>query len=368
MPNRLSRPPALLSAAAFVVVVAGMQAAQPIIVPFLLAIFLAIISAPPLFWLEQRGLPKALAMLIVAAVVVAVAVFVGSVVGASVNDFSQNLPAYQARFETELIALNQWAAEWGVAVTDTQLLQLLDPAVAFGLMAKLLNSLGGIFGNAFLILLTVLFMLFEASGFPNKLRAAFGESSSSVGHFRDFSDKVNRYLAIKTATSLLTAVVIYLWLLFLGVDYPLLWAMLAFFLNYVPNIGSIIAAVPVVLLAVVQLDGSHALWVAVGYLVVNNVVGNFIEPRFMGIGLGLSSLVVFLSLIFWGWILGPVGMFLSVPLTITLKIALDSSEQTRWIAILLGPDTQGASESIQVPERLTAQQLMEQQRADRDAD
>ena len=128
-----------------------------------------------------------------------------------------------------------------------------------------------------------------------------------------------------------------LWLWLLGVDHAQLWGVMAFLLNFVPNIGSIIAAVPAVLLALVQLGMGTALFVAAGYLVVNIVIGSVLEPRFMGRGLGLSTLVVFLSLVFWGWVLGPVGMLLSVPLTITVKLALDSSKDTRWLGILLGP-------------------------------
>jgi AI-2 transport protein TqsA len=117
----------------------------------------------------------------------------------------------------------------------------------------------------------------------------------------------------------------------------MLWGLLAFALNYVPNIGSIIAAVPAVLLSIVQLGVLKALVVAAGYAGINMVMGSFLEPRFMGRGLGLSTLVVFLSLLFWGWVLGPVGMLLSVPLTMTAKIALESRDDTRWIAVLLGP-------------------------------
>jgi len=126
-------------------------------------------------------------------------------------------------------------------------------------------------------------------------------------------------------------------MLFVGVDYPLLWGLLAFLLNFVPNIGSIIAAIPAVIQVLVQLGFSAALVVAGGYLVINILIGTFIEPRYMGRGLGLSTLVVFLSLVFWGWVLGPVGMLLSVPLTITAKIALESHDGTRWVAIMLGP-------------------------------
>ena len=138
--------------------------------------------------------------------------------------------------------------------------------------------------------------------------------------------------------SLITGTLVALWVTLLGIDFPLLWGLLAFLLNYIPNIGSILAAVPVMLLALVQFGVGSALLVAVGFLAINMVMGNLIEPRVLGHGVGLSPLVVFLSLVVWGWVLGPVGLLLSVPLTMTLKIALESSDETRWLAILLGPE------------------------------
>jgi predicted PurR-regulated permease PerM len=143
-------------------------------------------------------------------------------------------------------------------------------------------------------------------------------------------------MVIKTWMSLGTGALVCVWLAILGVDYPILWGLLAFMFNYVPNIGSIIAAIPAILLAFIQLDTTSVLLVALGYIVVNVVIGSIIEPKFMGRGLGLSTLVVFLSLVFWGWILGPVGMLLSIPLTMTLKIALSSMDGTKWISTLLG--------------------------------
>ena len=148
---------------------------------------------------------------------------------------------------------------------------------------------------------------------------------------------MRHYIGIKTISSLVTGVLIGLTLWLIGVDYPVLWGLLAFMLNFVPSIGSIIAAVPAILLALVQLGIPVALLVGVVFLVVNIAIGSFIEPRFLGKGLGLSIMVVFFSLIFWGWVLGPVGMLLSVPLTITVKLALDSNPDTRWIGHLLGP-------------------------------
>jgi predicted PurR-regulated permease PerM len=149
---------------------------------------------------------------------------------------------------------------------------------------------------------------------------------------------VKNYLAIKSVVSLATGVVIGLWLYILGVDHFLLWGVTAFLLNFIPNIGSIIAAIPAVLLAFVQLGPGVAGMTALGYIVTNTVMGNIVEPRFMGRGLGLSTLVVFLSLVFWGWLLGTVGMLLSVPLTMIVKIGLESSESTRWLALLLCSD------------------------------
>jgi len=155
-------------------------------------------------------------------------------------------------------------------------------------------------------------------------------------HFDAFVRDVKHYLAIKTWICLATGFLMTVFLISINLDYAILWGVLAFLLNYVPTIGSIIAALPAVLLAYIQLGGGWAVGVAIGYLAVNMIMGNLVEPRVMGQGLGLSTLVVFLSLLFWGWVLGPVGMVLSVPLTVTLRIALESREDTRWIAVLLG--------------------------------
>ncbi len=143
-------------------------------------------------------------------------------------------------------------------------------------------------------------------------------------------------MSIKTSTSLLTGVSVSICLGLIGVDYPVLWGLMAFLFNYVPNIGSIIAAIPAILLALIQLGPWATFWAGLSYVLINVLVGNLIEPRYMGKGLGLSPLIVFVSLVFWGWVLGPVGMFLSIPLTMTLKIALDSSHESRKFARLLG--------------------------------
>jgi predicted PurR-regulated permease PerM len=191
-------------------------------------------------------------------------------------------------------------------------------------------------GNTFLTFLIILFTLTELKSFPVKAKAILSGSDESISYFSTILKNIRHYLGIKTLVCLSTGILIYIAMLIIGVDYPLLWALIAGLMNYIPNIGSIIAAVPAVLMALVQFGLGGALWTLGSFLLVNNILGNFIEPKIMGKGLGLSTLVVFLSLLFWGFILGTMGMFLSVPLTMTIKIILEQNERTRWIAILLG--------------------------------
>ena len=328
----------IITIAALVIVVAGMRAATVLLVPFFLAIFISIISATPLFWLQRKGLPTWLALITVILGVLIVGFLMAWLVGSSIKDFSNNLPVYEEKFKLQTAGIIAWIGKFGIDISDLGITNIFNPGAAMKFVASMLNSLGKLLTNGFLILMTAIFMLLEATSIPAKLRTILGDGETSLEHFDKFIKNVNNYIAIKTLASLSTGALVAGFVFIMGLDYPLLWGLLAFVLNYVPNIGSIIAAVPAVLLAIIQVGIVKAMGIAAGYVVINLAMGNVIEPHFMGRGLGLSTLVVFLSLLFWGWILGPVGMLLSVPLTITVKIALDSREETRWIAVLLGPE------------------------------
>lgn len=328
----------MLTLAAFVVVIAGMKASQDILVPFLLALFLAVLGASPMFWLQRKGLPLWLALVIVVTGILLLGVAMAGLVSSTVADFSQNLPVYQQKLSGQFRALLGWLNAFGIDTQQLRLAEVFNPGAAMSLVGTMLNGLGVVLTNSFLIILTVVFMLFEAAGFQDKIRYVSGHCDITLGNMDEFTAKVRQYIGIKGWISLVTGILVWISLWIIGVDYPMLWGVLAFALNFVPNIGSIIAGVPPTLLALIQLGPLHALATAIMFLVVNVLMGNIIEPRFMGRGLGLSTLVVFLSLIFWGWVLGPVGMLLSVPLTITAKIALDARDDTRWIAVLLGPE------------------------------
>ena len=334
----------LINMAAFVVVVAGIMSAKSIIIPFLLAAFLAIICAPPLYWLRTKGVPSYISILLLVLVVVILETMLAGLVTRSMAEFSRSLPQYQTRLTAILKNLIDWAEGHGIEVTEQIIMEQFDPGKLMKLAANMLNNLLSVLTNTFMIMLTFAFILLEATGFPDKLRAMTGSSDTSLKEYGKIIKGVNRYLGLKVVTSLATGVFVSIGLMVIGVDFALMWGVVAFSLNFVPTIGSIIAAVPPMLLALVQLGPAESLATAALYLGVNIIIGNILEPRIMGSGVGLSALVIFVSMIFWGWVLGPVGMLLSVPLTMTLKIALATNPETRHIALLLGSNSEAAAQ------------------------
>jgi len=332
----------IIKFAAFIIIVAGMKSATGIVVPFLLALFLSIICAPSLFWMQKKGIPSILAILILMFGVLCIQMLLVTLVSSSIADFSDNIPFYQERLKILTFKSLKVMSRFGVELEADKLTQIFNPSRILKFVATTLNGLGGVLTNTFLVFLTFIFILSEAAGFPDKLRAILNDKNSDLGQYDQITTGVKKYLGIKTITSTVTGFIIFIWLSVQGVDFPVMWGVFAFLLNYIPNIGSIIAAVPAVLLALIQLGPLSAGIAALGFLLVNILVGSVIEPKVMGQGIGLSALVVFLSLTFWGWVLGPVGMLLSVPLTMAVKIALSESESTKWLSILLGSNKEAS--------------------------
>jgi predicted PurR-regulated permease PerM len=327
----------ILSIAAIVIVIYGMQFAKTLLVPFLVALFLALITVRPMLWMQSKRVPAVLAALTIVSVIVLFLSFVGTIVGRSIAEFTAAIPTYQLRLNAIIDSALQigverpWMADAVASVRET-----INPGFVMGLLARFLNGLRDVVTNLFLIIITMIFMLLEASTVRTKVQAAFGHTAATFDRQRLFLQDLGRYLGIKTVVSLATGFLAWLLTWLMDLDFPLLWGMLAFLLNYVPTVGSIIASIPPVILALVLLGPGAALVILAGYVGINILFGNFLEPRLMGYGVGISPLVVIIGLFFWGWVLGPVGMLLSVPLTMTLKIALESDENTRWIAIFLG--------------------------------
>ena len=321
--------------ACLVIVLAGIKAASSIVVPFVLSIFIAVICNPAINWMTRYRVPKWLAVIALVVFIVMFGMWLASIVGSSINEFSSQLPQYR----DQLIQRFSWIIEklqsFNIQISQQQVLNYFDPGVALSMTTNMLSGVGNVMANVFLIILTVVFMLFEAESFPKKLHFALDDPEMRIKQIDKFLQSVNQYMVIKTLVSLATGLIVGIGLSIIGVDYALLWGVVAFLFNYIPNIGSIIAAIPAVSLALIQLGPTAAGGTAALYIATNMVMGNIIEPRFMGKGLGLSTLVVFLSLIFWGWLLGSVGMLLSVPLTMIVKIGLESSKSGGWLAYLL---------------------------------
>ena len=333
----------LLVAACVVVLVAGLRAASSIMIPFLVAIFIAAISLPVLSWLQQR-LPMIVAVLGTILMDLLVIALVGYLVGSTANQVAGEMGEIQSTLTEWIEDGGEWLEERGVPVAnwragDDSLSQALfsrfEPGFLVDFVNRTLRATTAALSSFLVISLIVIFTLFEAATFGPKVRAAFG-SAGAEARFARAMHEIQHYMGIKTVISLATGLLIGIWVGVLGVEFAIFWGLVAFVLNFIPNLGSIIAAVPTTLLAMVQIGVGRALLVALGYLVVNMVIGNFIEPPLLGRRLGLSTLVVVLSLVFWGWVWGPVGMLLSVPLTMVVKILLENTEEFRWVAVLLG--------------------------------
>ena len=326
----------LLIIACIVVLIAGLQAASAIILPILVAVFLAVICTPPVAWLQRKGLPDWAAVLTVFLVVLVAFVVLSLVVTSSISSFQARLPEYEKELQEPVNHIVAWLAGHDVAVSPAQIREQFDSSKLTGLLSSGLSAVATVLSNTVLVMLTVVFVLAEAAVLPRKLRIISGNPEEDVEWASSVLGDLRVYLAVKTQCSLIVAVTstVFLWLM--GVDYPVLWGLLAFLLNFIPTLGSIIASIPPIVLGLI-LDGiGGGVVVAVWYLIINTAVGSILEPKMMGRRLGLSTLVVFLSMVFWGWVWGPVGMVLSVPLTMVVKILLEHTDDLRWLAILLG--------------------------------
>ena len=312
--------------AAVAIVLGAMKAASGVLVPGLLAIFIAIVCTEPMYWMVAKGVPRWLSILLVVILLLGISSLMPLVVGGSIVQFNAQLPVYQERLDQIMFQSSGWLAEYGYS-TDS-LRTVFDPGALLAYVQVVLAALGGILSSFLLIMLLVIFILIDL---PKSLK----DGNTTPGQI---IRTVQHYFAIKTFTSLLTGGVIAAWCMFMDVQYPFLWGFVAFLLNFIPTIGSVIAAIPAVLLAIMFEGFAAAAIVMIGYIIINFGISNGLEPRIMGQQLGIRFVWIFVSLVVWGWILGPVGMLLAVPLTMTFRIIMESHPDTRWIVPILVPD------------------------------
>lgn len=328
----------LVIIASVVVILAGIFAARQILTPILLAGFITLASTPLMQWLRTRRVPESVSITIALALTMSVLTLVALLVVGSVNSFLVRVPQYEAQLRAAVEDMQQWLGAQGFEISSQSLADLVDPGPIFSLLGGVVQGLASFASFTVLVVLVVAFMLLESAGLRGKLERV-SMSRQQIRDLEGLSQMMYRYLGVKTVTSAATGLLIGLWTSVLELELFVLYGVLAFLLNYVPTVGSIVAAIPAVALAALQFGPGTALLTVIGYLVVNFVIGNGVEPRIMGAAMGLSPLVVIISLLLWGWLLGPVGALLSVPLTILVRILLASTPDLNWLSVLLGPAT-----------------------------
>lgn len=326
----------LLALAALTIVITGVKAASDVINLMLLSVFITILCVPVQGLFKRWNMPVYLSIPLLLLGFAGVQILFVTIVSTSVNQLTDNAAFYQERLMLYLNGGVGVLQNLGMEITTAELNAIFDPNQIFKWASMGFREISQLMSDSFLILLAVIFMLLEAVHFREKAVKAFdGADHPAIRTCEGIIKKIHAYMLIKTMMSFGTGVFITLWLWAVGVDFPYLWGLLAFALNFIPNIGSFLAAIPAILLALVQLGPLSALLSGIGFLVVNVVIGNIIEPVLMGNRLGVSTLVVFLSLVLWGWLLGPIGMLLSIPLTMTIKLAMEEGDSTRPFARML---------------------------------
>ena len=315
------------TAAAIVVVIAGLKLGSVVLIPILMAGFFAMALMPLAVRLEGKGLPAWLAT-ILSFVLGALLIFMmGYLVASSLTDVRDALPRYGARLDEIMNEAEVWLTGKGIDLGEEGLDGFFEPEDLLGYVQSFVMSLAGVLQQSVVVILIMLFMLFERSVMTGSVRGdASADRKKAI--LQRIAKSVTDYLSVKTVVSLITGLLFGLYCWWLGVDFPMLWGLLAFLLNYIPTIGSIIACIPPALIALVQFGWDKALLVVVGNVLVNSTLGNVIEPKIMGNKVGLSALTIFVGLLFWSWVFGPVGALLSVPLTIIVKMLLEPANDS----------------------------------------
>jgi predicted PurR-regulated permease PerM len=338
----------MLFLAATVVVLAGMRLGAPIVTPILFAFVLSLVFSPVYAWLKERGLPPPLALLVmlVGLGILFVALFV--FLSVSIGKFTGRLAFYTAQLDIRTDELQSLIE--GLGISNLDLREVVKPGAIVGALGSVLSSLGGFLSNLFLILMIILFLLGEGPAIAARLRASVAPDNPQLARLTVVSRGVIRQLGLRAITNFVIGTGITVLFLALGIDFPLLWGVLAFFLSFVPYIGLPIAAAPGVLLALAEFGLSQAVLAVLGVVVINQLAEYGLDPFLLSRSLQLSPAVVFLSFTLWAWLLGAPGAFLAMPITLLLAAMFDTFPETRWLAglMMIRPATEVSAPSAKV--------------------
>ena len=325
----------LIVGASIVIVLAGMMAASDFITPIILALVITLLCTPILRWLQRTGMPPMVAVFIVVLIVIVVIMALVVFAGMSLSQLSAKLPGYQARLVEIKAQLGSSLEVAGIDATDFMSRDSVQPEGMIKVAGTILGGLIDALGNSLMLLALIIFMLIESAIFPAKLRAALGSRVGVTEEMNGSSRGMRDYVWTRAVIGIAIGATNAIFLIILGVDFPILWGMWSVLTRVVPNIGWILAVIPPLLLALIQYGWITALIVLVGYFLINSLVDSVISMRYMKNPWRLSPVVAFISFLFWGWILGPVGALLAIPLRNIVMVLLRHQENTRWMAIML---------------------------------
>jgi predicted PurR-regulated permease PerM len=331
----------LMGGAGLFIIIFGMKLSASIMSPILLAVVIGISVSPLMSWLQRKGVMQGLALLITIVVIIVGVLGLMALIGFSVSELVVTLPQYEENLQGQKDALQATLGDLGMADGQIQTsLQNTDPSKLLNYVGSLFGGILGFLSGLVIMLMVLIFLLLATPGLTSKLSLDFSQKSPTLTRFRQLARDLREYVGITTWINFLVGLVNAIFLYLLGVDFPILWGLLAFLMGYIPSVGFWIALIPPTILAFFEFGATKALIVLVGYVLINGGVQNFIQPRMMGAGLNLSPLVVVLSLFFWGWVLGPMGALLAVPLTMVVKeIFLNAYDDTRGLADLMSADS-----------------------------
>ena len=331
----------LLSLASLVIIIAALKSISQLLGPILLSLFVVLIVYPIMLWLERRGMARWIAYTLVVLGVIAVGTIFIIFLAVSLTELSITLPKYEELLDARLDGLQQWLASHNLRIEDVLELNWFNPQNIFQLLFYLVSILLETVANVGLTLLVFIYMLASAGNFWTHLRRELAADLPMLKRFSSFGQSIRIYLVIKSWLGVMTALfqVILMWIL--GIDFAVLWGVFSFLFNFVPNIGFYIGLIPPVIIAVIKLGITKTIILIFGYTLINNFFDVLIAPHYLGKGLDLSILVGFLGLIFWTWMLGPIGAFLALPLTVMVKkLLLESLPDTQLLASLMSSNSE----------------------------
>jgi AI-2 transport protein TqsA len=324
----------MLGLAALVVVFVGMRLAAPILNPILFALVLALLFSPIYAWLTRHRIPTPLALVIMLVGLTVLFVGIFLIMGVSIARFSGDIASYTGKLNVQVANLQDLVKSLGLSEVDIR--DAVKPSALAGAIGSVLGGVADFLSNLFLILVIVLFLLAEGPAMMSRLRSSAGSDHPQVERLSVFGQNVVRQLGLRAIVNLVTGAGVTILMFVLGVDFPLMWGILTFFLSFIPWIGLPLAVAPAVVLALAEHGIERALLVILGVIVINVLAENALSPMLMGRGLSLSPTVLFIGFIFWAWLLGGPGAFLAAPLTIFLVLMLDTFPETRWLAAVMG--------------------------------